>query len=57
MEIKEKILTEAFRLFCHRGIKSVSMDDIAVQLAMSKKTLYKWFENKDEIVRRLSAVI
>ena len=27
------------------------MDDIAVQLAMSKKTLYKWFENKDELVQ------
>ena len=54
MEIKEKILTEAFRLFCNKGIKSISMDDIAGHLAMSKKTLYKWFENKDEIV---SAVI
>lgn len=27
------------------------MDDIALQLAMSKKTLYKWFENKDELVQ------
>ena len=51
MEVKEKILQEAFRLFCRRGIKSVSMDDIALQLGMSKKTLYKWFENKDEIVQ------
>lgn len=50
MEVKDKILTEAFRLFCSKGIKSVSMDDIAEQLAMSKKTLYKWFENKDELV-------
>ena len=32
------------------GIRSVSMDDIANHLAMSKKTLYKWFSNKDEIV-------
>jgi AcrR family transcriptional regulator len=51
VEVKDKILAEAFRLFCRRGIKSVSMDDIALQLAMSKKTLYKWFENKDEIVQ------
>jgi len=29
------------------------MDDIALQLAMSKKTLYKWFENKDEIVQEV----
>lgn len=27
------------------------MDDIATHLAMSKKTLYKWFSNKDEIVQ------
>jgi AcrR family transcriptional regulator len=51
VEVKDKILAEAFRLFCRRGIKSVSMDDIALQLAMSKKTLYKWFENKDELVQ------
>jgi len=40
----------AFKLFMHRGIKSVSMDDIALELGVSKKTIYKWFENKDEIV-------
>jgi AcrR family transcriptional regulator len=50
MEIKEKILFEAFKLFLQRGIKSVSMDDIALELGASKKTIYKWFENKDEIV-------
>lgn len=37
-------------MFCQRGIKSVSMDDIAQHLAMSKKTLYKWFKNKDQVV-------
>jgi AcrR family transcriptional regulator len=50
METKEKILSEAFTLFCRRGIKSVSMDDIAMHLGMSKKTIYKWFENKDDMV-------
>jgi AcrR family transcriptional regulator len=48
--VKEKIATEAFILFCQRGIKSVSMDDIAQHLSMSKKTIYKWFSNKDEVV-------
>ena len=51
MEIKDRILNHAQQLFMRNGIKSVSMDDIAAHLAISKKTLYKWFENKDEIVQ------
>ncbi|MHC2990700.1 TetR family transcriptional regulator [Pontibacter sp. HJ8] len=49
-DIKEKIVAEAFELFCRNGVKSVSMDDIAQHLSMSKKTIYKWFSNKDEVV-------
>ena len=51
MEIKDRILQHAQTLFMRNGIKSVSMDDIADDMAMSKKTLYKWFENKDQIVQ------
>jgi AcrR family transcriptional regulator len=50
MEIKDRILQRAQQLFLRNGIKSVSMDDIAADMGMSKKTLYKWFENKDQIV-------
>lgn len=50
MEIKDRILLAAQEQFLRNGIKSVSMDDIAAHLGMSKKTLYKWFENKDQIV-------
>jgi len=50
MEIKDRILTRAAALFMRNGIRSVSMDDIANDLGMSKKTLYKTFTNKDEIV-------
>lgn len=50
MEIKDRILQHAGALFLRNGIKSVSMDDIAADLAMSKKTLYKTFTNKDDIV-------
>lgn len=49
-EAKDKIMQAAFGMFCQRGIKSVSMDDIAQHLSMSKKTLYKWFRNKDEVI-------
>ncbi|NVO83557.1 TetR/AcrR family transcriptional regulator [Hymenobacter terrestris] len=54
MEIKDRILQSALLLFTRNGIKSVSMDDIASDLGISKKTLYKWFDNKDDLV---SAVI
>jgi AcrR family transcriptional regulator len=50
MEVKDKILRASFGLFCRRGIKSVSMDDIATHLSISKKTIYKWFHNKDQVV-------
>jgi len=50
METKDRILTRASALFLRNGIKSVSMDDIAADLGMSKKTLYKTFASKDEIV-------
>lgn len=50
MENKDRILTRAAALFMRNGIRSVSMDDIAADLGMSKKTLYKTFTNKDEIV-------
>ncbi len=49
-EQRNKISGAAFELFCQRGIKSVSMDDIAQHLGMSKKTIYKWFDNKNEVV-------
>ena len=55
MEIKDRILHHAAALFMRNGIKSVSMDDIAADLAMSKKTLYKWFANKDEMVHAVMA--
>jgi len=50
MEPKQRILTRAEELFMKFGIRSVSMDDIANHLGMSKKTLYQYFADKDELV-------
>lgn len=50
MDIKERIQFRAHELFMQYGIRSVSMDDIANQLGMSKKTLYQNFADKDELV-------
>jgi AcrR family transcriptional regulator len=49
-EVKNKISEAAFSLFCLKGVKSISMDDIAQHLSMSKKTIYKWYSNKDEVI-------
>lgn len=47
---KERISVKAEELFMRYGIRSVSMDDIANNLGMSKKTLYQYFADKDELV-------
>ncbi|WP_143083967.1 TetR/AcrR family transcriptional regulator [Flexibacter flexilis] len=50
METTEKILRGAEELFMRYGIKSITMDEIAKHLGISKKTIYQFFEDKDEIV-------
>ncbi len=37
-------------LFMKYGIKSLTMDDVAGDLGISKKTLYQWFNSKDDLV-------
>lgn len=48
--MKQEILQVSSNLFLQYGIKSVSMADVARELGMSKKTLYTYFENKEDIV-------
>jgi TetR/AcrR family transcriptional regulator, cholesterol catabolism regulator len=50
MEIKERIKQKADELFRMYGIKSVTMDEIANQLGVSKKTIYHSFSDKNELV-------
>lgn len=47
---REKLVKTASELFRRLGFRSVSMDDIARQLGMSKKTVYQIVENKDALV-------
>ncbi|MBP0904677.1 TetR/AcrR family transcriptional regulator [Mariniflexile gromovii] len=49
--MKEDILKTAADLFLTYGFKSVTMDDIANALGMSKKTIYQYFENKNVLVK------
>lgn len=48
----DQIIDKSFSLFCKYGIKSVTMDDIATQLGVSKKTLYLHVSDKKELVRQ-----
>lgn len=57
MEAKERILLQAHELFNKYGIRSVSMDDIAAPLGMSKKTLYQYYTDKDELVNAVFTAI
>lgn len=50
METKDRIIGGAAALFFAYGIRSVSMDDIAKHIGMSKKTIYQYFADKDELV-------
>ena len=49
-EQKDKILATSWELFFQYGLKSVTMDDIASKLGISKKTLYQFFSNKKELI-------
>jgi AcrR family transcriptional regulator len=53
MEQKDRILEGAEELFFKAGIRSVTMDDIAKHMGMSKKTIYQSYRDKDEIVNAL----
>ncbi len=48
--MKEKIMSKAKEMFLKLGFKSVSMDDIAGEMCISKKTIYKYFCNKEVLV-------
>ncbi len=48
--VKDKILEGAADLFMRYGVRSISMDDIARHLSVSKKTLYHHFADKEDLV-------
>jgi TetR/AcrR family transcriptional regulator, cholesterol catabolism regulator len=49
-DTKERIQKAAHDLVMQYGIRSISMDDIAANLGMSKKTIYLSFKDKDDLV-------
>lgn len=55
--MKEKIISKASELFLKLGFKSITMDDIASEMCISKKTIYKYFCNKELLITESTEVI
>lgn len=54
MEEKQlEIINKSALLFLKNGIKSVTMDDLAKELGVSKKTIYKYFDDKNDLVTKI----
>lgn len=48
---KSRIVENASRMFLRYGIKSITMDEIAESQGISKRTLYEFFKNKEELLK------
>jgi len=48
--MKEKIILKAAELFLSLGFKSITMDDLAQSMSISKKTIYQFFNNKNDLI-------
>lgn len=55
--MKEKIISKASHMFLKLGFKSITMDDIAGEMCISKKTIYKYFCNKEKLIEESTATI
>ena len=55
--MKDKIIKKATDMFLKLGFKSVTMDDIACEMCISKKTIYKYFSNKEALIQEGTEII
>jgi hypothetical protein len=55
--MKDKIIKKATELFFKLGFKSVTMDDIACEMCISKKTIYKYFCNKEILIAESTEMV
>lgn len=46
---EKEILTAAEKIFCRKGYEASSMDEIAKEAQFTKRTVYQYFENKDDL--------
>lgn len=57
MNLQKKIIVHSLQLFEVHGIKPVTMDDIAQEMGMSKKTLYVHFSGKKKLVNKAIKIL
>lgn len=50
MQLKTKIMKQYFQLGLEQGFSKVLLDQVAAQLSISKKTIYKFFASKEDII-------
>ncbi|MBP6557269.1 MAG: TetR/AcrR family transcriptional regulator [Flavobacterium sp.] len=55
--MKDKIIKKATDMFLKLGFKSVTMDDIACEMCISKKTIYKYFSNKEMLIEEGTEIV
>ena len=53
MPTKKELTTRFFEIYKKYGFKSVTIDDLASILHISKKTIYKYFKNRDDIIKSI----
>ena len=49
-DIEKDILKEANKLFFEKGYKKVTVDQLASNLSISKKTIYKYYKSKQDLL-------
>ena len=55
--MRDKIIKKATDMFLKLGFKSVTIDDIACEMCISKKTIYKYFSNKEKLIEEGTEVV
>lgn len=55
--MKDQILNKSTEMYLTLGFKSVTMDDIASEMGISKKTIYQHFSNKDNLVKAVTTTL
>lgn len=53
MQVTDHIIHTAFSMFMKFGVRSVSMDDLAQDMGMSKKTIYSVFPSKESLISKV----